>query len=178
MLSFNKFETIRNVFIYYDCDFDAVLTGENKTFDAARANKKSPEVSSCPSHCETIYSNDGYDDGDDDTPQPTGGAANDSRNIVNDGSANMAANNDNGDDDDNNDGDDGDDGGDNESDNGDVDFDGCQKCFCNPCVTQNRQSWLGNAVAPHNKNAELRKSATNYFGKCLIEGRHRSIHCI
>ena len=109
--------------------------------------KKSLEVSSCPSHCETIYSNDSYDDGDDDTPQPTGGAANDSRNIVNDGSANMAANNDNGDDDDNNDGDGGDDGGDNENDNRDVDFDGCQKCFCNPCVTQNRQSWLGNAVA-------------------------------
>ena len=70
----------------------------------------------------------------------------------------------------------GDDGGDNESDNDDVDFDGCRECFWNPYVTKNRQSWLGNAVAPHNKNAERRKE--RYIGKYLTEGRHGCIYCI
>ena len=64
----------------------------------------------------------------------------------------MVAINDSGDDDDNND------GRDNESENDNVGLDGCQECFCNPWVTTNRQSWLKNAVAPHNRNAELRKT--------------------
>ena len=52
----NEFETIRNLFIHYDWDFDAALIGENKTFDAARANEKSEPEEALPghSHCETF----------------------------------------------------------------------------------------------------------------------------
>ena len=59
-----------------------------------------------------------------------------------------------------------------------AEFDGCRECLCNQCVTTHRQAWLGNTVAPHNRNADLRKKRFNIFGKCLTEGRHGYIQCI
>ena len=57
----------------------------------------------------------------------------------------------------------------------DVDFDGCRECYFNPCVTTNRQSWLGNAVPPHNRNAELRKKRYKHFWQ-MLDRRQAWIH--
>ena len=97
------------------------------------------------------------------------------RSDSNDNGDNHRDNNDgNGDDDDDDDDDGDDDGSDGESDNS-ADFDGCRECLCNPCVTSHRQAWLGNAVAPHNRNADLRKKRYKHFWQ-MLDRRQAWIH--
>ena len=43
----------------------------------------------------------------------------------------------------------------------------CELCFCTPCVTTNRQSWLGNGSRPHIRNSALRKSKYRKFWTML-----------
>ena len=156
---------------HYDWDFDAALIGENTIYETAEATRScatdaSQEDLSDPSSFPGPSDDDGDDDNDD---RPNGGAAYDDRHVGNNDNENMAARNDksdNGDNGDNNDGDGGDDGGDDESDD-DVDFDEGRECFCNPCVITNGQSFLGNAVPPYNRNAELRKKRYKIFRQML-----------
>ena len=88
--------------------------------------------------------------------------------IVNGNQATNSESNDNGDDHRDNDGSDG------ESDDS-AEFDGCRECLCNPCVTTHRQAWLGNAVAPHNRNADLRKKRYKHFWQ-MLDRRQAWIH--
>ncbi len=39
----------------------------------------------------------------------------------------------------------------------------CRFCYCSPCVTVNRQSWLRGPVAPHVRNSGLRKAMYKKF---------------
>jgi len=39
----------------------------------------------------------------------------------------------------------------------------CPFCFCSPCVTSNRQLWLGDPVPPHARNSPLRKAKYKKF---------------
>jgi hypothetical protein len=36
-------------------------------------------------------------------------------------------------------------------------------CFCHPCVTTNRQIWLGNRSPPHARNSAIRKTKYKKF---------------
>ena len=180
-----EFETIKNLFIHYDWDFDNALLAENKTFEAAETYKRcargaSQEALSGPSS----YVGHGDDDAaaaDNDDDERQNSVATSNNDSVNGNQAARSDSNDNGDNHrDNNDGngdddDDGDDdGSDGESDDS-ADFDGCRECLCNPCVTTHRQAWLGNAVAPHNRNADLRKKRYKHFWQ-MLDRRQAWIH--
>ena len=194
-----EFETIRNLFIHYDWDFDNALLAENKTFEAGETYKRcargvSQEALSGPSSY-VGYGDDAAAaaDNDDDGRQNSVATSNNDS-VLNSRNGNQAArsdSNNNGDnhcdnndgngdndgdnDDDNDDDDDGDDdGSDGESDDS-ADFDGCRECLCNPCVTTHRQAWLGNAVAPHNRNADLRKKRYKHFWQ-MLDRRQAWIH--
>lgn len=39
----------------------------------------------------------------------------------------------------------------------------CMYCFCHPCVTTNRQIWLGNGSPPHARNSAIRKTKYKKF---------------
>lgn len=39
----------------------------------------------------------------------------------------------------------------------------CMYCFCHPCVTSNRQEWLGNGAPPHTRNSTIRKTKYKKF---------------
>lgn len=39
----------------------------------------------------------------------------------------------------------------------------CMFCYCSPCITENRQTWLGNPVPAHARNSGLRKSRYRKF---------------
>lgn len=43
----------------------------------------------------------------------------------------------------------------------------CQECFCLPCVTTNRQAWLGNGQMAHNRNSGIRKQKYKLFWRML-----------
>jgi len=45
--------------------------------------------------------------------------------------------------------------------------DECIFCFCTPCVTTNRQSWLGDRVAPNPRNSRIRKDKYRKFWQML-----------
>ena len=43
----------------------------------------------------------------------------------------------------------------------------CNFCFCCPCVTSNRQAWLGSGARPHNRNSAIRKVKYRKFWNLL-----------
>lgn len=43
----------------------------------------------------------------------------------------------------------------------------CEFCFCNPCVAELRQSWLGNGARPHLRNSQIRKKRYRKFWTML-----------
>lgn len=45
--------------------------------------------------------------------------------------------------------------------------DTCPECFCSPCVTRNRQNWLGNGQIAHVRNSGIRKSKYKLFWRML-----------
>ena len=98
---------------------------------------------------------------------------------VNGNQATNSESNDNGDDHHDNDGSNGGDDDDNDGSDGESDdsaeFDGCLECLCNPCVTTHRQAWLGDAVASHNRNADLRKKRYKHFWQ-MLDRRQAWIH--
>ncbi|CAC5411390.1 unnamed protein product [Mytilus coruscus] len=47
------------------------------------------------------------------------------------------------------------------------DEDMCQDCFCSPCVTQNRQSWLGVGQRAHVRNSGIRKLKYKLFWRMM-----------
>ncbi|CAC5375816.1 ERN1 [Mytilus coruscus] len=47
------------------------------------------------------------------------------------------------------------------------DKDMCQDCFCSPCVTQNRESWLGVGQRAHVRNSGIRKLKYKLFWRMM-----------
>ncbi len=47
----------------------------------------------------------------------------------------------------------------------------CPHCFCDPCVTTNRQFWLGPGQAPRNGNSTVRKEKYKKFWTVLCRGQ-------
>ena len=43
----------------------------------------------------------------------------------------------------------------------------CEHCFCYPCVTSNRQSWLGNGQEASNRNSGIRKEKYKLFWRMM-----------
>lgn len=39
----------------------------------------------------------------------------------------------------------------------------CRYCFCHPCVTSNRQKWLGNGAPPHTRKSAILKTKYKKF---------------
>ena len=58
-------------------------------------------------------------------------------------------------------------GGDNDPSNDDLNPGECDFCFCSPCVTSNRQAWLGSGARPHNRNSAIRKVKYRKFWNLL-----------
>ena len=131
-----EFETIRNLFIHYDWDFDNALLSENKTFEAAGAYTSFSRVASqealpCPSSNTAAAAAAAAAAADDDERQNSVSVLN--NDSVNGNQATNSESNDNGDvhrdnDDSNGGDDDDDDGSDGESDDS-ADFDGCRDVF-------------------------------------------------
>ena len=133
-----QFETIRNLFIHYDWDFDECIVGEKKSFDSVSNIDQQLEnghqsVHEMPStSIPQLRNGDGHDDN-------------------NDGN-----------------GDDGGDDSDDENDDGSDAESGCRFCFLSPCIITHRQLWLPDQPAqPHARNSELRKQKYKKFWKIM-----------
>ena len=47
------------------------------------------------------------------------------------------------------------------------DEDVCEECFCSPCVTTNRQNWLGTGQRAHARNSAVRKQKYKLFWRMM-----------
>lgn len=54
-----------------------------------------------------------------------------------------------------------------DSDHEDDIIEGCVHCLCNPCITSEVQSWLGNGAPAHERNSALRKVRYKKFWTLL-----------
>lgn len=157
-------ETIRALFNHSNWDFDSALIGKKKSFGNYVEINSTPQRShnDVSGSCRNLGVSDGSDDG-----------RHRAYNINNGNNNNRQGGNDGNGDDNDSDGaaaydDDNDDDDDGSSDDGDAfEIEGYHHCFCNPCITANRQSWLGHGVPVHKRNSELQKVRYRKFWQML-----------
>ena len=66
-------------------------------------------------------------------------------------------------------------GGDHDPSNGQGNAGECDHCFCTPCITSNRQAWLGDGALPHMRNTAIRKTKYRKFWT-LLSGANAWFH--